>query len=90
MLGTARPVRRSLFFIWEPQRLNGGLISRSPDGARVVGIIVARAILDLAVQALDAAAHGMRVVDVDVVVLPADRLLHKRFHYPITCKASQE
>ena len=57
----------------------------APDRARVVGVIIARAVLDLAVQALDAAAHGMRVVDVDVVVLPADGLLHKGLLYLHPC-----
>ena len=50
---------------------------RAPDGPRVVGVVVAGAVLDLPVQTLDAAAHGVRVVDVDVVVLAAHRLLHK-------------
>ena len=48
----------------------GGTPLYAPDSTGVVGVIVARAVLDLAVQALDAAAHGMRVVDVDVVGPP--------------------
>jgi hypothetical protein len=51
---------------------------RTPHGAGVLGVVVAALVLDLSVELLHAAAHGVRVVDVDVVVLPARRLLHKR------------
>lgn len=58
---------------------------QSPDGARVIGVIIARAILNFAIKPLDTPSHGVRVVDVDVVVLPAHWLLHKRFLDLHTC-----
>lgn len=51
----------------------------------MVGVIVARFVIDLAVQPLDAAAHGVRVVNVNVVVLAICRLLHERLLYLDAC-----
>lgn len=53
-------------------------VTCTPNSAGVSWIIVAGAILDLAIQPLHTPSHGMRVVDVDVVVLPTDWLFHKR------------
>lgn len=45
------------------------------DGARVVGQVLGRAVVDLAEEALDAAALRVGVVDPDVVVLARGGLL---------------
>lgn len=60
-------------------------VHAAPDSARMSRVIVARAVLYLAVEALHAAPHGVRVVDVNVVVLPADWLLHKGLLYLHAC-----
>ncbi len=64
-----------------------GLIGtqNTPDSARVIGVIVAGAILNLAVQPLDTPSHGVRVVDVNVVVLSTHRLFHKWLLYLHAC-----
>ena len=49
-----------------------------PDRSRMVGIIVTRAVLNFPIQFLDTATHGVRIVNVDVVVFTVYRLLYKR------------
>ena len=49
-----------------------------PYSSRMIGIVIARLIVYLPVESLDTATHGVRVVNVDVVVLSIRRLLHKR------------
>lgn len=48
-----------------------------PDIAWVVLVVVCGSVLDLPEEPLHSTSIGERVVDVDVVVLPAGRLLHK-------------
>ena len=59
----------------------------TPDSARVIGVVVARAVLNFPVQALHAPSHGVRVVDVDVVVLSTHWLLHEWLLYLNACTA---
>ena len=56
--------------------------------AWVVGIVVCGLVVDFPEQPLHAAAHGVRVVDVDVVVLRVGRLLHKRLADLRACRWS--
>lgn len=44
----------------------------------MIGIIVSGLIINLAVEPLHAASHGMRIVNIDVVILPIGWLLNKR------------
>jgi len=44
----------------------------------VLGVIIGGFVVDLSEESLDAPAHGVRVVYVDVVVFSIRRLLHER------------
>lgn len=61
------------------------LVTCAPNSARVSWVIVARAVLNLTIQPLHTPSHGMRVVDVYVVILPTHWLFHKRLLDLYTC-----